>query len=109
MFYFSPLIYASTGIKHAGCDSPGNTLNSTLPGNRRKKMIILWIRKSKADVQKVNDKKERYSFREHDDIMKKFRLSHPDLNVLDSEDIVTADGNYLAPIYDVKLTANVQN
>ena len=72
-------------------------------------MIILWIRKSKADAQNVNNKKDRHSFQEHDDIMKKFRLSHPDLSVIDAEDIVTADGNYLAPIYDVKLTANIQN
>jgi hypothetical protein len=72
-------------------------------------MIILWIRKSKTDNQKLSDKKERYTFQEHDDIMKKFRLSHPDLHVIDSEDIVTSDGNCLAPIYDVKLNANIQN
>jgi hypothetical protein len=72
-------------------------------------MIILWIRKSKADAQDTNDKKERHSFHEHDDIMKKFRLNHPDLSILDAEDIVTTDGNCLAPIYDVKLTSNIQN
>ena len=72
-------------------------------------MIILWIRKNKAESQNTKDKKERHSFQAHDDIMKKFRVSHPDLSILDSEDIIAANDNCLAPIYDVKLTANIQN
>jgi hypothetical protein len=72
-------------------------------------MIILWIRKSKADGQKINDKKDRRTFQEHDDIMKKFRMSHPDLDFVEVDDIITPDGNCLAPVYDVKLSANIQN
>jgi hypothetical protein len=72
-------------------------------------MIILWIRKSKADSQNPKDKKERHTFQEHDEIMKKFRMSHPDLDFVEVNDIVTPDGNCLAPVYDVKLSANIQN
>ena len=72
-------------------------------------MIILWISKNKSDAQNGSDKKERHSFHEHDDIMKKFRLSHPDLTILDSEEFIAAEDNCLAPVYDVKLTPNIQN
>ena len=68
-------------------------------------MIILWIRKNKAEQQK----KEFESFQEHDDIMKKFRLAHPDVNLMGSRDIVTEEGNLLAPVHQVKLAANIQN
>ncbi len=72
-------------------------------------MIILWIRKKKTEGQNglVKDNKE--SFHKHDEIMKQFRLAHPDTNVINARDIVTADGNLLAPVDKVKLTEHVQN
>jgi len=72
-------------------------------------MIILWIRKKRSEAQNGPEKKEKPSFQEHDDIMKRFRLAHPDINIVASKDIVTADGNLLAPIHKVKLTTHVQN
>jgi len=72
-------------------------------------MIILWIRKKRNEEQNVPDRKEKQPFQEHDDIMKKFRLAHPDANIVASKDIITADGNLLAPIQKVKLTEHVQN
>ena len=70
-------------------------------------MIILWIRKNKAEKQNLID--GQMSFQEHDDIMKKFRMAHPDLNLTTSKDIATPEGNLLAPIDQVKLAVNTQN
>ena len=70
-------------------------------------MIILWIRKNKAEKQNLIE--NQMSFQEHDDIMKKFRMSHPDLNLTSSQDITTSEGNLLAPVHQVKLAVNIQN
>ena len=72
-------------------------------------MIILWIRKKKKGEKGglVKDTKE--SFQKHDEVMKQFRLSHPDASVINARDIMTADGNLLAPVDNVKLTEHVQN
>jgi hypothetical protein len=72
-------------------------------------MIILWIRKNKADELKGIDKKEDQSFHKHDDIMKRFRLAHPDVNIVNTRDILMPEGNLLVPIQQVKLTDHVQN
>jgi hypothetical protein len=72
-------------------------------------MIILWIRKKKAEEQNATEKRESQSFQEHDDIMKRFRLAHPDLNIANTKDILTAEGSVLAPIQQVKLAEHVQN
>ncbi len=72
-------------------------------------MIILWIRKNKAGKQNGTGKKDTESFQEHDDIMKRFRLAHPDVNLLSSRDIMTSEGNLLAPVHQVKLAENIQN
>ena len=70
-------------------------------------MIILWIRKKKTDND--NGVKDAESFKEHDDIMKRFRLAHPDINSISSREIVTTEGNLLAPVHRVKMAENVQN
>ena len=72
-------------------------------------MIILWIRKKKTDAQKGKKNEESQSFHKHDDIMKRFRLAHPDMNLMNSKDIMTTEGNLLAPIHQVKLAVNIQN
>jgi hypothetical protein len=70
-------------------------------------MIILWIRKHKTD--KDNSVREAESFKEHDDVMKRFRLAHRDITSTSSREIVTNEGNLLAPVHQVKLAENVQN
>ncbi len=72
-------------------------------------MIILWIRKSKAGLHNNVTPKEMQNFQQHDDIMKQFRLAHPDINLMNSKDFVMSDGNLLAPVHEVKLAANIQN
>jgi len=72
-------------------------------------MIILWIRKKKTEEKSGLAKDNKESFQKHDDIMKQFRLAHPDANVINAKDIMTADGNLLAPVEKVKLTEHVQN
>jgi hypothetical protein len=72
-------------------------------------MIILWIRKRKTDKQGLTEKKDAHSFQEHDDIMKRFRLEHHDINILEPKDILAGDENLLAPIQQVKLSENIQN
>ena len=72
-------------------------------------MIILWIRKYKTEELKGKSKSYAESFQEHDDIMKRFRLAHPDINMMNSRDIMTEEGSLLAPVHMVKLAENIQN
>jgi hypothetical protein len=73
------------------------------------KMIILWIRKKKAEKHNWMEKNETELFHQHDDVMKRFRLAHPDINMYNAKDILTEEGNLLSPIHQVKLPANIQN
>lgn len=72
-------------------------------------MIILWVRKNKADKHNIIEKKGDTSFEEHDDIMKRFRLAHPDIVIESAKSLLTAEDNPLQPIQQVKLWANIQN
>lgn len=72
-------------------------------------MIIFWIQKSKKDKrQNISDDQNR-SFKEHDETMRKFRLGHPELEAIYDNDILTGDGNLLAPVHNIKLAGNIQN
>ena len=74
-------------------------------------MIILWVRKIKAEERKDSSKNDKESFQKHDDIMKKFHFSHPEreVKIVAAKDIMTTDGNLLAPVNSVKLGVNKQN
>jgi hypothetical protein len=72
-------------------------------------MIILWIRKNKSSKLEKETKEEKESFLTHDEKMRKFRLDHPDIGVITDNDILTGDGNLLAPVHKVKLTDHAQN
>ncbi len=72
-------------------------------------MIILWIQKMKKDSPHNKSKKDSISFQEHDDLMKQFRTTHPDLDIIGVNDILTTDGNLLAPVQSIKLREHVQN
>lgn len=72
-------------------------------------MIILWIRKNKGEKHNLLDKGSTENFQEHDEIMKKFRFSHPDLAVTNPRDIMTDDGMLLYPMNPIELWENIQN
>jgi hypothetical protein len=72
-------------------------------------MIILWIRKNKKDKQHNSLKDVRESFQAHDEVMRKFRLAHQELDVISGNDIMAGDSNLLAPVLNVKLNEYVQN
>jgi hypothetical protein len=72
-------------------------------------MIILWIRRRKSNTNTGTEKKENQAFQIHDDIMKRFRLEHPDMEILNPKDILAGEENLLAPIQQVKLPENIQN
>ncbi len=72
-------------------------------------MIILWVRKAKREKEKNYLKDEKKSFHDHDEVMKKFRQTHPEFPVISDKDILTGDGNMLAPVKKVKLAEYIQN
>lgn len=49
------------------------------------------------------------SFRRHNEAMKQFRRAHPDLNILNARDILTADGDLLATVEGIRLDGNARN
>jgi hypothetical protein len=71
-------------------------------------MIILWIRKNKKSKQE-KELKGKEPFKEHDEVMRRFRMAHEEFDVISDKDIITGDGNLLAPVRKVKLTDHVQN
>jgi hypothetical protein len=72
-------------------------------------MLIFWIRKSKTGEQNCPQGNDQDSFQKHDEDMKRFFLSHPQIETTAAKDIITADGNVLAAVQKVKLTKHVQN
>jgi hypothetical protein len=72
-------------------------------------MLILWIRKNKAFRQSIAEKNENQLLPEGDDVIKRFRLEHPDIAISNAKDILTDDGNLLASIEGMKLWPNIQN
>ena len=72
-------------------------------------MLILWIRRNKTDKQPSPPKKDKETLKKHNEDMKKFRLSHPEIENIDVKDIISPDGAILAPVHGVKLAKNVQN
>jgi hypothetical protein len=74
-------------------------------------MIILWVRKRKAGETKDAPGSDKDTFQKHDELMKKFRFAHPDreAKIVPAKDILTTDGNLLAPVDSVKLDKNKQN
>jgi hypothetical protein len=77
-------------------------------------MIILWVRKRKEEEEEqkgLPKSDDRESFQKHDEIMKKFRISHPDrdVKIVHASNILNAGGNLLAPVDAVRLDKNKQN
>jgi hypothetical protein len=74
-------------------------------------LIILWVSKRKAEDGKGPSRDDRESFQKHDEIMKKFRIAHPEreVKIVSPKDLINTGGNLLAPVDDVKLGNNRQN
>jgi hypothetical protein len=74
-------------------------------------LIILWVRKRKAEEEKDPSKNDRESFQKHDEIMKKFRTTHPEreVKIVTTKDLINSSGNLMAPVDAVKLGKNRQN
>ena len=75
-------------------------------------MLILWIRKSKMGEQTCTKKNDNDSLQKHNEDMKKFQVSHPKIEITNSQDIkdiLTAEGDVLARVQEVKLTKHSQN
>jgi hypothetical protein len=72
-------------------------------------MLILWIRRNKKNKKYRPDNNIEESFRKHDEDMKRFRHSHQELEALISKDIITTEGDVLAPVHTVKLARHSQN
>jgi hypothetical protein len=68
-------------------------------------MLIVWIRKSKPKAGETSEELTR----RHNADMTRFKAGHPDWDVADARDIVTADGNLLAAVHGVRLHACSQN
>ena len=72
-------------------------------------MLIFWINKSKKNEDPGPRTRQKENFHEHEEAMERFRQTHPDMNIINSNDIITADGNILAPVQDVKLNDYSKN
>jgi hypothetical protein len=72
-------------------------------------MLILWIRKNKKNKKSKLDKNIEESFQKHDEDMKKFHHSHQELETIISKDIITTEGDVLAPVHTVTLAKHSQN
>jgi len=72
-------------------------------------MLIVWIRKKKTNEGNILVNNDKESQQKHNESMKSFHLSHAEINEAGSNDITTADGNILAPVYQVKLRKYTQN
>ncbi len=74
-------------------------------------MIILWVRKRKDEEGKDPSQNDQESFQKHDEIMKKFRIAHPEreVKIVTPKDLINTGDNLLAPVDPVKLENNRQN
>jgi len=70
-------------------------------------MLIVWIRKHQDGAQPAGSAADRTA--RHNADMKRFRAAHPDWDVADARDIVTADGNLLAMVTGARLAPNSRN
>jgi len=72
-------------------------------------MLIVWIRKKKTSEGNILFRNDKESQQKHNESMKSFHLTHAEINEASSNDIITTDGNVLAPVYQVKLRKHTQN
>ena len=63
-------------------------------------MISLWLKNNQNDEAKGRSKKDKESFREHDEIMKKFRIAHTEheSKTTAPKNFIKTSSNRLAPV-----------
>jgi len=71
-------------------------------------MLIFFIRKNKTGERPCQPKNNKDYSQEHNEDMKRFRLSHPKESI-NANDIITVDGNILVTVKTTKLTKHSQN
>jgi hypothetical protein len=74
-------------------------------------LITLWVSKRKDKERKDPSKNGQESSRQQEEIIKKFRIAHPkrEVKIINTKDLIKADGNLLTPVDGVKLGNNQQN
>jgi len=72
-------------------------------------MFILWIRRSDKNKRDNQDLNRPENMKNHNEEMKRFRATHQHIDMGPARDIVTADGDLLAPIRTIRLSPNVCN
>ena len=73
-------------------------------------MKIIWIWNGNRDqFSQIEQKNDGDSFQEHDESMSRFRLAHPKIETVKSEDVKSVDWLAIVPITEVKLARNSQN
>ncbi len=72
-------------------------------------MFILWIRRSDKNKKDHRDLQQPENMKDHNEEMKQFRAAHHRIDMVPARDIVTADGDLLAPIQGVRLSPNISN
>ena len=72
-------------------------------------MLILWIHKRKTGEASCPQKYDEDAFQRHNEDMKRFYFSHPEIEAINPGDIITPDGEILAAMQSLKLNKHTQN
>ena len=72
-------------------------------------MIIFWMRKSDKDRLPQPRENTDDSFREHDELMKKFRVAHPGEGAAKTEELHGTANLTLVPLPPVKVASYSRN
>jgi hypothetical protein len=71
-------------------------------------MLIFFIRRNKKSERACQPKNNKGYSQEHNEDMKRFRLSHPKESI-SADDIMAVDGNILITVKTTRLTKHAQN
>ena len=72
-------------------------------------MLILWIRKNDEDEPSRSNENEEEAFQKHDERMKRFRIAHPRIETIKTEEASPAGCLDLVPMQEVKLASYSHN
>ena len=72
-------------------------------------MLIIWVRKNKAEEQSCQQTKDKECIRKHNDDMKKFRITHPKIKTEKPKEAIAAENHLLLPVQGIRLPKHSQN